>query len=225
MPFSPLMTAGLACPRCSEGPLELVANSLLCRRCQTLHPFVGTIPCLVPDAPLWRSLWLALLAEFVAETRSTLDAWRAEAEAAAPIPRTRARIERVIAACEDQRARVEALFDDLKQGDPQLLPSSPGSSGGAVLEWSENLFRDWIWGDKEAELTRALAARLLGQEPGRLAVYGAGAGRLAVDLHRSLRPTATWALDLNPLSLLVAERLLRGEVVTLPEFPVAPHAE
>ena len=225
MPFSPLMTAGLACPRCSEGALDLVANSLRCQRCQTRYPFVGTIPCLVPDPPLWRSLWLARLAEFGSETQATLDGWRGEAEAAAPVPRTRARIERVIAACEDQRARVEALFEDLKQGDPQLLPSSPGSSGSPVLEWSENLFRDWVWGDQEAELTRALAARLLGGEPGRLAVYGAGAGRLALDLHRSLRPTETWALDLNPLPLLVAERLLRGETVTLPEFPVAPHAE
>ena len=120
---------------------------------------------------------------------------------------------------------MEALFEDLKQGDPQLLPTSPWSTGNPVLEFSENLFRDWVWGDKEAELTRALAAKLLPEEPGRLAVYGAGAGRLALDLHRSLRPTATWALDLNPLPLLVAERLLRGEVVTLPEFPVAPHAE
>ena len=116
MPFSPLMTAGLACPRCSEGALDLVANSLRCQRCQTRYPFVGTIPCLVPDPPLWRSLWLARLAEFVSETQATLDGWRGEAEAAAPMPRTRARIERVIAACEDQRARVEALFEDLKAG-------------------------------------------------------------------------------------------------------------
>jgi hypothetical protein len=225
MSFTPLMTAGLACPRCAEGALDLVANSLRCQRCQIRYPFVGTIPCLVPDPPLWRSLWLARLAEFVSETRATLDRWRAEADAAAPLPRTRARVERVIAACDDQRARVEALFEELKEGDPQLLPTSPWSSGNPVLEFSENLFRDWVWGDKEAELTRALAARLLPEEPGRLAVYGAGAGRLALDLHRSLRPTATWALDLNPLPLLVAERLLRGEVVTLPEFPVAPHAE
>jgi len=225
MSFTPSMTAGLACPRCAEGPLDLVANSLRCQRCQTRYPFVGTIPCLVPDPPLWRALWLTRLAEFVSDTQATLEGWRAEAETAVPIPRTRARIERVIAACDDQRARVEALFEELKQGDPQLLPTRPESSSNPLLEFSENLFRDWVWGEKEAELTRALAARLLGESPGRLAVYGAGAGRLAVDLHQTLQPTATWALDLNPLPLLVAERLIEGEIVTLPEFPVAPHAE
>jgi hypothetical protein len=225
MPFTPAMTAGVACPRCAEGALELVANSLRCQRCQTRYPFVGTIPCLVPDPPLWRSLWLNRLAEFVSNTQATLGSWRAEVEASGPTPRTRARIERVIAACEDQRARVEALFDDLRLGDPQLLPTRPESGDSPVLEFAENLFRDWAWGDKESELTQALVEKLVSEPPGRLAVYGAGAGRLAVDVHQSLRPTETWALDLNPLPLLVAEQLLRGETVVLPEFPVAPHAE
>ncbi len=225
MPFMPAMASGLACPRCAQETLDLVANSLRCPACQTRYPFVGTIPCLVPDAPLWHALWLNRLAEFVSDTQATLARWRAEADAAQSQPRTRARIDRVIAASEDQRARVEALFEEMGQGQPQLLPTRPEAGSNPLLEFSENLFRDWVWGDKEAELTRALVANLVDQPPGRLAVYGAGAGRLAVDVHQSLAPAETWALDLNPLPLLVAERLVRGETVTLPEFPVAPHGE
>ena len=167
------------------------------------------------------------LAEFVTDTRATLAGWRAEAEAgAAQRPaRTRARIDRIIAACEDQRARVEALFEDLRQGQPQLLPTRPEPGANPLLEFSENLFRDWVWGEKEAELTLALVAKAVDQPLGRLAVYGAGTGRLAVDVHQSLAPAETWALDMNPLPVLVGERLLRGETVTLPEFPVAPHSE
>jgi hypothetical protein len=52
-----------------------------------------------------------------------------------------------------------------------------------------------------------------------------GAGRLAVDVHQALGPAETWAIDVNPFPLLVAARLLRGETVVLPEFPVAPHSE
>src|SRR4051794_14288496 len=120
MPFTPAMAAGLGCPRCA-GTLDLVANSLRCSACEIRYPFVGTIPCLVPDPPLWNAQWLNRLAEFSADTRATLAGWRADADAAQPPPRTRARIDRVIAACEDQRARVEALFEDLRQGQPQLL--------------------------------------------------------------------------------------------------------
>jgi hypothetical protein len=227
MPFTPAMAAGLACPRCAQGTLDLVANSLRCQTCQTRYPFVGTIPCLVPDPPLWQALWLNRLAEFVSDTRATLAGWRADADAgAAQRPaRTRVRIDRVIAACEDQRARVEALFEDLRQGQAQLLPTRPEPGANPLLEFSENLFRDWVWGEKEAELTRSLVADLVDQPPGRLAVYGAGTGRLGVDVHQSLAPSQTWALDLNPLPVLVGERLVRGETVTLPEFPVAPHGE
>src|ERR1022692_1198311 len=168
MPFMPAMASGLACPRCAQGTLDLVANSLRCPACQTRYPFVGTIPCLVPDAPLWHALWLNRLAEFVSDTQATLARWRAEADAAQSQPRTRARIDRVIAASENQRARVEALFEEMGQGQPQLLPTRPEAGSNPLLEFSENLFRDWVWGDKEAELTRALVANLVDQPPGRL---------------------------------------------------------
>jgi hypothetical protein len=130
-----------------------------------------------------------------------------------------------MAACEEQRRAVEALFDDLKQGDRQLLPTRPEATSNPLLEFSENLFRDWVWGERESEESRALVAKMVSGPLGRLAVFGAGAGRLAVDVHRTLAPTETWALDLNPLPLLVAEKLIRGESVDMPEFPVAPHGE
>ena len=218
------MTASLACPACGEQRLVLVANSLLCQGCGKRYPFMGTIACLVPDPPLWQSLWLARLAEFLSDTKATLEGWQAEAEAAS-LPRTRARIDRVIAACKDQRAFVQALFADLEEGEPRLLPTLPEAGDNPVLEFSENLFRDWVWGEKESEQTLGIVTSLMTEPPGRLAIYGAGAGRLAFDVHRTLRPSQTWALDLNPLPLLAAERLLRGETLTVPEFPVAPHGE
>lgn len=225
MPFSPSMTLGLSCPRCADGTLRLAANSLRCGRCERGYPFIGTIPCLMGDPALWRSLWLSRLADFVAEAEATLRRWRVEADGTGLNPRTRARIERVIAGCEDQRMRVELLFADLKLGEPQLVPTRPESGSNPVLEYSENIFRDWMWGDEESERTRQLVAKMAREPLGRLAVYGAGAGRLAVDVHQSLRPTETWALDVNPLPLLVAEKLTHGETVVLPEFPVAPHGE
>jgi len=53
-------------------------------------------------------------------------------------------------------------------------------------------------------------------------VLGAGAGRLAYDLHMHTAATATVALDFNPLLMLLADRIARGERVELYEFPIAP---
>jgi hypothetical protein len=55
-----------------------------------------------------------------------------------------------------------------------------------------------------------------------LLVLGAGAGRLAYDLHQTLRPALTVAVDLNPLLTYVGYRVCLGDVVELTEFPLAP---
>jgi hypothetical protein len=89
-----------------------------------------------------------------------------------------------------------------------------------------NLHRDWCWGDAEnrASLDAVLACLPAGDAPRRLLVIGAGAGRLAYDLHQALRPSLSIALDFNPLFLLVAARILAGEPVDLYEFPIAPRS-
>jgi SAM-dependent methyltransferase len=99
------------------------------------------------------------------------------------------------------------------------LPADQGLSNYYV-----NVHRDWCWGGIEneagvAQITRVLDAPLAGQ---RVLVLGAGAGRLAYDLHRRERPALTVALDFNPLLLFVAREVLEGRPVELYEFPIAP---
>lgn len=214
------------CPACDGRPLTEADGQLRCDACGRVYPFVGGIACLMPDPALWRATWINRLAEFTAETEHSLRQWRLEAAAPGTLPRTRARIEAVIAGCEQQRSEVHRLFQEVTGGEPQRLPTSPeaGAAGG-LLRFEENVFRDWAWGDAEVNATRAIVERLVSAPLGRLAAYGVGAGRLAVEVHQTLDPSQTWAIDLNPLPLLVAARLLRGETVVLPEFPVAPHGE
>jgi hypothetical protein len=225
MDSHPLIAASAGCPRCDGRALEPAdGGGLACAGCGAVYPVVGGIPCLVRDPVLWRARWINRLAEFTADTDRSLRQWRAEAAGPATLPRTRARLEAVIAACEQQRAEVERLFQDVTRGERQLLPTSPeGGAADSLLRFEENVFRDWAWGQAEVAATRAIVERLAREPPGRMAAYGVGAGRLAVDLHESLGAAETWALDVNPFPLLVAARLLRGETVVLPEFPVAPH--
>lgn len=214
------------CPRCDGQALEPGEGQLRCAACGTVYPMVGTIPCLMPDPALWRARWIHHLADFTADTERSLQQWRAEAAEPETLPRTRARIQAVMAACEQQRAEVQRLFQDVTRGERQLLPTVPeGGGADELLRFGENVFRDWGWGHAEVDATRAIVQRLVREPLGRLAAYGVGAGRLAVDVHQALDPVETWALDVNPFPLLVAARLLRGETVVLPEFPVAPHSE
>jgi hypothetical protein len=184
----------------------------------------------VEDPALWRAIQLSRLNEYRSVMETRIRGLRSEAELPDLLPRTRARVLRVVEAFEDQSAEIDRLFDDLKQAGailpPSAMPVRPGQDGKlALIAFFENLFRDWCWGDGEAEKSRSLVERAASQSLGRLAVYGAGAARLAFDVHQTLGPTQTFALDTNPLPLLVAARLLRGEAIDLYEFPMAPMSE
>jgi hypothetical protein len=100
---------------------------------------------------------------------------------------------------------------------------SPLPPGQGLTSYYANLHRDWCWGEAENELAYAVVDRALGSaNPGRMLVPGCGAGRLAYDLHVRRGPVTTIAADLNPLMLIVAQRMFAGGHVELHEFPLAP---
>jgi len=87
-----------------------------------------------------------------------------------------------------------------------------------------NVHRDWSWGDAEnqASLQQIRAVLHEHAELGDVLVLGAGAGRLAYDIHMQLDCDRTVALDFNPMLLLVANTMARGAKLKLHEFPIAP---
>ena len=99
-----------------------------------------------------------------------------------------------------------------------------------VTAYMQNVFRDWCWGDAENQqvsdyLMSILQPALQAQQhpaPIKVLVLGAGAGRLAYDLHRHCNAGQTWALDSNPLLCLIGSAMAKGTQLALTEFPLAP---
>ena len=140
------------------------------------------------------------------------------------------RLERVAAALDDQSARLRALMQPLgfdRRNEAHAVHVALGTElplNQGLSSYYPNLHRDWCWGDAEnrASLDTVLASLPTGTTPARVLVLGAGACRLAYDLHQVLRPGLTVALDFNPLFLLAASRVLAGDALELYEFPIAP---
>jgi hypothetical protein len=217
----------LACPACGSG---LTGDA--CLACRVDYPSLAGIPWLMPEprASLieWRGRLHHLLTHYAAEAARQ----RGAGGAAAPGSLTRQRLERMAGAYDDQAARLRELLQPLGLERRQEahavhvalgteLPLSQGLSS-----YYANLHRDWCWGEAENEASLAAVTAALpdGARPRRLLVLGAGAGRLAYDLHRALAPQLTVALDFNPLFALAAARIAAGASLELYEFPIAPRS-
>ena len=147
-------------------------------------------------------------------------------------PLTRARIDRVAAALDDQAARIRELMRPLglpaatrrRRCTPRSAPNCPST------RVSRPTIRTCIATGAGATRRIVPASRRSSRacpRPARRAACwcsAAGACRLAYDLHQRLRPSLTVALDFNPFFLLAAARILAGPPLELYEFPIAPRS-
>jgi uncharacterized protein YbaR (Trm112 family) len=219
----------LACPRCDRALSSETANCYRCEGCSVEYPCIDGIPWLFaePTASLadWRSRVNFSLQTLAQEHRQLSAA--AKAENIGEL--TRRRLTTVAHATEDHAKRLESLMAPLRL-EPRganfathlafrtRLPSDQG-----LMTYAYNIHRDWSWGSEENDASFGIVrAALNGASPGKTLVLGAGAGRLAYDLHMQTSSKATVVLDFNPFLLLLAQRITRGETIELYEFPLAP---
>jgi uncharacterized protein YbaR (Trm112 family)/SAM-dependent methyltransferase len=227
--MEPDLTPLLACPAC-EGELQRAAAAWICPDCQRRHPVLDGLPWLFtePDEALaeWRARLRLLLAHLRREAgRHERDLGREHLGGL-----TRRRLSLLARAYGDHAARLEALLAALAtdgRTEPlevllalgTQLPATQGLS-----TYYTNAHRDWAWGEAENAAAVDMVAGVLqpGGAAGRLLVLGAGAGRLAYDLHQAGLGETTVGLDFNPLLVTIARRVCGGECVPLYEFPIAP---
>ncbi|HEX2874921.1 MAG TPA: hypothetical protein VHP33_26905 [Polyangiaceae bacterium] len=235
-----------SCPTCASlagsQPLRATEGAATCLSCGRQYPVLGGVACLVPDPERFRFQQLRNLQDY--ELFTTTREREIGVERGLPhlLELTRGRLLQLMRAMEFERNLVGHVLAPLVHGlDAEAARLAPGAAAPVrelrVLEMYETIFRDWAWGDAESERALSQVMRLAaaanqhagvgtnanaGFGLGKLAVFGAGACRLAADVQRTLEPTATYALDCNPLPLFIAERVLSGAVLRAYEYPTGP---
>ena len=225
MPETHALADVLACPRC-DSPLVASDGAWACPACKVDFPQLAGIPFLFAEPGAALGEWRARVDMELKRLARECDELAAELDQDGLHALTRARLEQRGEACRDQATRLEALLQPLTDQKNQasietylaLRTRLPVTQG--LASYYNNIHRDWAWGDAENRASCEIVAGALG-EPGNLLILGAGAGRLAYDLHMQADSALTAALDFNPLFLLLAQRIVRGEAVQLYEFPVA----
>ena len=216
----------LACPRCDRA-LDAAGSGIHCNGCNVTFPVLGGVPWLFsePNAALaeWRSRY------HYAIERSNKDAAQARDEAsAATRESTRNRLTRWADAKAAFAAELTSILDPLggesseTTVETHLALKTRLLPGQGIDTYHANIHRDWCWGAEENQASLDLVRAALPEGPQNLLVLGAGAGRLAFDLHQAMPGRQTLALDINPLLVFIAATLAAGQPVALHEFPLAP---
>ena len=211
--------------------MSLSPAGWICGSCSSGYPVIGEVPWLFPEPRQALVEWRGRFSMLGQHLASEATAMRVAA-GSTPSAATRRRLEHTAAAYDDQVRRVgqllaplgldqAAMSETTHRGLGTRLPSEQG-----LTNYYVNLHRDWAWGGEENAAAAGEIAALTGLRGlGRTLVQGAGAGRLAWDLHQGGDSPLTVATDFNPLLLFVAREMYAGRPLELHEFPIAPIGE
>ncbi len=222
----------LACPRCDKTPLARTDAGFRCAACKVDFDSVNGIPFLFAEPEASLGEWRGRLQRALTQLSHDVAALDDELRDKQLRTLTRRRLERLRKALDHHRRSLAKLTQPL---DVQSLTGNhetylalrtrlPTDQG--LNTYYANVHRDWAWGDEEnaASLNQVRAVMQANADPGDTLVLGAGAGRLAYDIHMQLGASTTVALDFNPLLLLVAQQAVTGDPLSLYEFPIAPYS-
>ena len=222
----------LACPRCDKTPLAVHDGGHRCDACKVDFPSVDDIPWLFAEPAAALGEWRGRLQFALQQLARDKAGIEAELQSGDLRQLTRRRLERRARALDEHRRKLQNLLRPL---DVEALTGShesylalrtrlPADQG--LNTYYANVHRDWCWGgeENEASIRQIEAAVGDGAELGDVLVVGAGAGRLAYDLHMRFGNARTVAFDFNPMLLLVAKAVAAGEKLKLHEFPIAPRS-
>lgn len=208
------------CPRCSTS-IDLSSPDLVCRHCGQSYPRLGTIPILLPEPHAYVAACGRQFARLTEQVERTVRDIREQLQSADLLPLTRRRckamIEGMVGQLDDVRAILEPRLPKVVRAE------GPGQSDQvpATLDYLPYLYRDWGWPpEAEGENERALAMveEILGDgRLGRTLVMGAGACRLAYDLHHRHPDAELMVMDVDPVLFSAAHAVTHGESPTVRE--------
>ncbi len=198
-----------------DPPSEVGGIAFHCDACDVDYPSLGTVACLLPDPQTWRTRWREQLGRIHLEGEETIDTFESEQRRPGLLASTRKRLGHQVALTRQVLAEVDALLAPV---GAWASPQTP-MTGFRPMEMVHLLHRDWGWPHSdENQRALELVTKVLPPGPlGRVLVLGAGACRLAYDLHRTRAVETTVAIDIDPLALLAANPVIHGQRITLTE--------
>lgn len=190
------------------------------------YPIIGGIPWIMKNPDSVKVYWTHRKNEFIGFHQNQAAKISNELQTQTKMSsNTKKRLELLKIAHEFNALTLSEWLKDLTGAETGRFEAGVPSHQSMHI-YRKNIFRDWGWVTDENRISAALVLKTFDISVGNglknLCVLGAGAGRLAMDLHNDLKSPLTVAVDFNPLLLAVAQQMARGNKLSFYDFNVAP---
>jgi uncharacterized protein YbaR (Trm112 family) len=226
----------LCCPRCkssklsTENTVGASATKILCDECKHQIPLFDNLYCFMAHPTAYQIQWRARHNALAGTIQNRERHAKEKTTPDHPLL-TKNRLDRIFQSQKKNLQRLTEILPELLGGqEPPLnlidVVASKISRNQSFDNYVPNIFRDWVWGEKEnaAALAALKPYFSTSDDTQQIAVLGSGSGRLATDLARVTK-SQVYALDTNPL-LLRIHSLMIGESkdFEFDELPINPRS-
>jgi len=224
----------LQCPKCESHTLHQDSDksSISCRSCQQSYPLLSfgdtSLPFLFSDVSTAVYDWCARIRGFNKKITEEINSLAEYLKDKTLSKLTRERMKQQLNAKKQYQAQILnhlQCFDQFQTSD-SVVENAEIAKNQGVDSYINNIFRDWCWeNDENKELIDALDSVIEKNfNPGLTVTLGAGVSRLSYDFHKKYKAEHSVLIDINPVLLGYAKRILNNEKIKLNEFPIAPES-
>lgn len=202
-------TKKLRCPNCAVALQP--SDSTACSNCGVKFPAVSDIPVLAANPAELVGLWQNRYANYVSGQQRNIQSNLQLIATPSTYPPLARRLRRISQARKENLEAIMQLMAPVRMMEPGTQPATHADSTGFFLTLVY-LFRDWGWGEEEIDTlcNKVVDIMPAGVSPQSLLVLGAGGCRTSFNLHNHYHCPLTVSVDISPLMLLGAARIVSG---------------
>ena len=224
----------LQCPHC--GSSSLIENepqtSIDCQSCQTSFPELSfgdvKLPFLFAEADIAAFDWCARINGFNRKVAEEIESLTTGLKSKTISKNTRDRLKRLLQAKKHYQTQLLTHLECFQkyQASDSLVMHTELAKNQGIDSYINNIFRDWCWNNGENEELLHAINNVIDENftAGVCLTLGAGASRLSYDFHHTYNADHSVLIDINPVLLGYAAKILNNQPVVLNEFPIAPIA-
>ncbi|MFK7794480.1 MAG: methyltransferase domain-containing protein [Gammaproteobacteria bacterium] len=220
----------LQCPKCGCEQLNKNSTSFDCDQCNQSYPQLEfnnvAIPFVFEDVDAAIHAWCARINGFKKTIGEEIDHINDQLTDKNISKLTRGRLKSLLKL---KKQYCQQITDHLKCFDQYtveqyLYSGNKVAKNQGVDSYVNNIFRDWCWNNGENEELLESVSDVMKPDycAGETLTLGSGASRFSYDFHQRYKSKHSVLLDINPVLLGCAAKIINGETITLNEFPLAP---